>query len=425
MRIGMLIYGLDRPFSGIGRYTIALTRALDAVASASRITGQRMRQPEAAAMPRPDVVLLTAGRAPQLADLSGPSVSLPGCRFLPGLMTLGNVLIPLQVRRLGLDVVHDLTGVTPLLGVGDSTRTVVTVHDVFAWSCPGHSTWLDALIYRYWLPHVLPRVDAVITVSQASKADIVRYLKLSPAKIHVAYPGVDAAFRPLPKAQVACVRRRYGLPDRYILFVGSVEKRKNLIGLLRAYARLSDMGQASMPLIIVGARRRAYIQMPGAREIEATLQNLGLERDVVFTGYVPDADLPALYNGATLFVFPSLYEGFGLPPLEAMACGTPVVCSNVASLPEVVGDLRSAGAPAALTVDPHDIEGLADAMRRVIVDNDLQDELRRRGLARAQRFTWTQTARQVVGVYQQLAGAPDTSVAPVGPVQRVVGSRKS
>jgi glycosyltransferase involved in cell wall biosynthesis len=354
-------------------------------------------------------------------------------------MTVGNVLIPLLARRLGLDVVHDLTGVTPLLGVGDSTRTVVTVHDVFAWSCPGHSTWLDALIYRYWLPHVLPRVDAVITVSQASKADIVRYLKLSPTKIHVAYPGVDAAFRPLPEAQVARVRRRYGLPDRYILFVGSVEKRKNLTGLLRAYACLSNMEQASMPLVIVGARRRAYIQMPGAREIEATLQNLGLERDVVFTGYVPDVDLPALYNGATLFVFPSLYEGFGLPPLEAMACGTPVVCSNVASLPEVVGDSgasvadasEASGAPAALTVDPYDIEGLADAMRRVIVDNDLQEDLRRRGLARAQRFTWAKTARKVVDVYQHLLVAsaalvaPAASDPPASAVQQVVRSQKS
>ncbi len=434
MRIGILIYGLDRPFSGIGRYTIELTRALDLIATAPLVAlgapGAKAartttgRCAEAAGTSRPDIVLLTAGRTPQLARVLSPKVPLLGCRLLPGLMTLGNVLIPLLTRRLGLDVIHDLTGVTPLLGVGGSTRTVVALHDVFAWSCPGHSTWLDTLIYRYWLPYVLPRVDAVITLSQTSKADIAHYLKIAPGKIHIAYPGVDAHFRPLPIAQVTRVRRRYGLPRDYILFVGSVEKRKNLVGLLHAYACLSDMGNVRgrttpLPLVVVGARRRMYTQMPGAHEIEATLQSLALEQDVIFTGYVPDADLPALYNGATLFVFPSLYEGFGLPPLEAMACGTPVVCSNAASLPEVVGDL-DVGAPAALMVDPHDIGGLAAAMQRVSGDDDLQCELRRRGLARAQRFTWAQTAEQVVSVYQKLSEFPAVAGMPATAIKQVV-----
>jgi glycosyltransferase involved in cell wall biosynthesis len=339
-------------------------------------------------------------------------------------MTMGNVLIPLQAHRLGLDVVHDLTGVTPfLLTASAAVRTVVTVYDVFAWSCPGHSTWLDTLIYRYWLPRVLPRVDAVITVSQASKADIVRYLNIAPAKIYVAYPGVDARFHPLSEAEVARVRRRYGLPERYILFVGSVEKRKNLVGLLHAYARLLSGGAAAMPLVIVGARRRAYTQMPGAQEIEATLQSLVLEHKVIFTGFVPDADLPALYNGAVLFVFPSLYEGFGFPPLEAMACGTPVVCSNTASLPEVVGAL-GASASAALMVEPYDVEGLADAIRRVIKDKALRQALRERGLARAQRFTWAQTARQVLAVYQGLSVASATSDTPAATVQQRVGNQE-
>jgi glycosyltransferase involved in cell wall biosynthesis len=169
--------------------------------------------------------------------------------------------------------------------------------------------------------------------------------------------------------------------------------------------------------------------MPGALEIEETLHNLELEQAVIFTGYVPDVDLPALYNGATLFVFPSLYEGFGLPPLEAMACGTPVVCSNAASLPEVVGGFDASasiasGTSAAVTVDPHDVVGWANAIQRILVDDDLQHVLRRRGLARARRFTWARAAGQVLGVYQQLIDA-STAVTKARPAQGIVGSQKS
>jgi glycosyltransferase involved in cell wall biosynthesis len=189
---------------------------------------------------------------------------------------------------------------------------------------------------------------------------------------------------------VAAVRSRYRLPEGYVLFVGSVERRKNLRGLLQAYARLLETDVAC-PLVIVGTRRR------GAGEIGRTLQELHLEESVIFTGYVPDADLPAIYTGADLFVFPSLYEGFGLPPLEAMACGTPVVCSNAASLPEVVGD-------AAIMVDPYDVEGLAEAMLRVLTDADLREHLRRKGLERARQFTWERTARETVAVYREVLG---------------------
>jgi glycosyltransferase involved in cell wall biosynthesis len=371
MHIGLLVYGLDRPLSGISRYTLELTRALAALPGGH------------------EVLLLAAGSTGALTEGNNlRSVPLFGCSRLPGLVTLGNVLIPWKARRLQVDIVHDPTGVTPFLFGAGGARTVVTLHDVFAWSCPGHSTAMDTLLYRYWLPHVLPRVDAVITDSQASKTDVIRYLKVPHDKTHVIYGGVSASYRPISVDETARTASRYGLPQGYILFVGSIEERKNLRRLLQAYAWLRQRGE-ERPLAIVGPRKWKYAH------ILQTVEELGIGDQVIFTGYVPEEDLPTLYSGADLFVFPSLYEGFGLPPLEAMACGTPVVCSNTSSLPEVVGD-------AAITVDPYDVKALADAMHRVLSDAALREELRAKGLARAKMFTWEKAARETLAVYEKV-----------------------
>jgi glycosyltransferase involved in cell wall biosynthesis len=338
-----------------------------------------------------EMELFTAGsQFPLTKELDLHNISLPGCRLLPGLITVGNGLIPLVACRRGLDIVHDPTGVTPFLFGAGGARTVVTVHDVFAWSCPGTSTFLDTIIYRHWLPRVLPTVDAVITVSQVSKGDITRYLNIPTSKIRIIYEGVSGAYHPLPAGKVTRIAVQHGLPGNYILFVGSVEKRKNLRGLLQAYAHLRTMGEPP-PLVVVGARRGR------GNGITETLREHDLKPHVVFLGYVPDEDLPALYSGADLFVFPSHYEGFGLPPLEAMACGTPVVCSNTSSLPEVVGD-------AAIMVDPTNVEALAEAMHRVLTDGDLRQHMREKGLARAKQFTWERCARETLAVYQEVCG---------------------
>ncbi len=370
MRVGFLTYALERPLAGIGRYAVELARAL-----AAREDGL-------------EIVLLTAGGPGPLAGLGLRQVSLPGCRLLPGLITLGNLLIPILARRLRLDIVHDTTGVTPLaLGAGGA-RTVVTVHDVIPWSFPGVSTTLDTVIYRRWLPWVLPRVDGILTVSECSRADLTRYLHIPPDRIHNTSEGVADAYRPATESAIAQVRARYGLSAPYILYVGSVEERKNLRGVLQAYARLRQRGLACS-LAIVGAAKWKY------DGIMRTLADLQLADEVVFTGYVPDDDLPVLYSGAAVFAFPSLYEGFGLPALEAMACGTPVVAANTSSLPEVVGD-------AALTVDPADVEALAEAMGRVLADEALRQELRDKGLGRARQFTWQRAAERTVAVYRAL-----------------------
>jgi glycosyltransferase involved in cell wall biosynthesis/uncharacterized membrane protein len=368
LRIGLIAYGLDRPRAGIGRYTLELARALAELGEALEVT------------------LLAAGGAAPLAGLR--SLPLPGCGRMPGLLTLGNVLIPLRARQLDLDVVHDPTGVAPFLFGGGGARTVVTVHDVFPRSCPGTSTLLERILCRHWLPRRLPAVDAVLTASQTSRTDIARYLGLLPSRIHVIPLGVGDRFRPVPWAQMASALSRAGLAPGYILFVGSAEKRKNLDRLLRAYARLRAFDDMP-PLAIAGPARLA------STSLMKVIQDLELAGHVIVIGYIPDADLPALYSGASLFVFPSLYEGFGLPPLEAMACGVPVVCSNAASLPEVVGD-------AALTVDPCDVEALAWAMHRVLADPELAADLRVRGLARSGMFTWERTTQETVAVYHRV-----------------------
>lgn len=359
MRLGVIAYAVDRPLSGISRYTVKLIEALTALPNS------------------PQIVLLLAGGLGPLAKLGLEHITLKGCERLPGLLTYGNILIRQTAVRLKLDAVHDPTGITPfLLGTGKA-HSVVTIHDTIPLSFPGVSTHLDTLVYRHWLPQRLPHVDTIITVSAASKRDIVQYYRVPEAKITHIPEGTD--YQPCASAHVAQAHTRYKLPERYILFVGSVEERKNLRRVLEAFHLLR---QRSIPqkLVIVGAQKWRFTG------ILETFEKLELENDVVFTGYVEEGDLPALYTGADAFVFPSLYEGFGLPALEAMACGVPVVSSNLSSLPEVVGD-------AGLLIDPYDTQAIADALYRLLNDIELHKSLRAKGLARAQNFRWSTTAQ--------------------------------
>ncbi|MBM4466901.1 MAG: glycosyltransferase family 4 protein, partial [Chloroflexi bacterium] len=236
----------------------------------------------------------------------------------------------------------------------------------------------------------------VIAISQSTQRDVVRLLGVPPDKVEVVYCGLDEAFRPLAKDQVAAFRSKRGLPERFILFVGTIEPRKNVTRLIEAFATLRPCDPATLrpcdpatlKLAIGGAKGWFY------EDVFARVEELGLEDKVMFPGYIPASELPLWHNAAELFVYPSLYEGFGLPPLEAMACGTPVVAANTSSLPEVVGQ-------AGLTVDPLDVEGLAEAMRRALGDEALRQEMRERGLQRAKGFSWTKTAQETVQVYRR------------------------
>jgi len=373
LRVGLLAYGLERPISGVSRVALELGRAL---------------------LERPDcqVTFLTPYRRGPFAGEPGVRrVYLPGCRLLPGLMLLGGPLIALAARALDLDVVHDPIGVSPFtLGRwAGRFRRLVTIHDAIAFEYPQGYPWLNNLLHRVYVPLTLGNVDAVATDSRHAQRALSRFLGLAPERVPVVPLGAASRPEPVAAAEVAAVRARYRLPGPYVLYVGAFKRHKNVLGLLAAFA--AARGRLSgFKLALAGPSQWRF------PELEAEIDRLGLRDDVEVLGYVPDEDLLPLYAGAAVYALPSLHEGFGIPVLEAMACGTPVVSSNASSLPEVAGD-------AALLVDPHDTAGIADALVRVASDRALADDLRRRGRARAAEFTWARTAGGYVELYRRLA----------------------
>jgi glycosyltransferase involved in cell wall biosynthesis len=266
--------------------------------------------------------------------------------------------------------------------------TVLTVHDLIFERYPQHHTRLNTLYLRAGMPLFVRAATAIIAVSHHTKRDLIELYGVEPAKIHVVHEGVDGRFQPASADDVARVRSQYS-PDRpYLLMVGTLEPRKNHAAALRALARLKAAGLPHRLLIAGG---KGWLFEP----IRALVDQLGLNGDVVFLGYAPDADLPPLYTGAASVICPSLYEGFGFPVLEAMACATPVVCSNVSSLPEVAGG-------AALLVAPEDDQALADAVHLVLTQPDLANAMRRLGFANASRFRWENCAQETGEVYREV-----------------------
>jgi glycosyltransferase involved in cell wall biosynthesis len=240
------------------------------------------------------------------------------------------------------------------------------------------------------VPRFLQRADAIIAVSEHTRRDVTRLMGIPADRMTVIHGGVDQAFRPIEaRAELERVRAEYDLPLRFVLFFGTLEPRKNLVTLLEAYAALLQEDPALAPLVVAGRKGWRY------QESLRRIRDRGLTERVVLTDWVRDEDVPALLNLAQVLVFPSRYEGFGLPPLEAMACGTPVISSNAASLPEVVGD-------AGVLVEPLDAAALAAALRRVLQDEALRRELRAKGLRQASRFTWERAARETLAVYEGL-----------------------
>jgi len=270
-------------------------------------------------------------------------------------------------------------------------RSVVTVHDLgYLYYPQAHTRW--ARTYLQWSTAWNVRAAAhVIADSQATRRDLITHCRVPADKITVIYPGFDPSFAPVrDQEQVAAARQRYGIPPDYVIFVGTLHPRKNLTALLEALAALAREGRETH-LVVVG--KKGWLYEP----LFARVQQLGLEAQVHLAGYVPQGDLPPLLSGAQAFVLPSLYEGFGFPVLEAMACGVPVICSNVSSLPEVAGD-------AALLVDPHDPAALATALRRVLDDRELRRDLIERGRRQVARFSWQACAQGTLAVLQAVGG---------------------
>jgi glycosyltransferase involved in cell wall biosynthesis len=286
----------------------------------------------------------------------------------------------------GIDLFHATDHLLPRLV---RAKSVFTLHDLVFRFYPHTHKPLNRWFLTLMMPRFLRAADAVIAVSESSKKDAVRIYGIDEAKITVIYEGVSPHFRGASPEAISAVRHKYGLPDEFILSLGTIEPRKNLTALLEAYHHLRNDG-SSLGLVIVGKKGWLYSGFFNR------MRELGLENNIVFPGFVPDEDLPALYSAAALFVFPSLYEGFGLPVLEALACGAPVIASNASSLPEVAGE-------AALLVDPSSVEALVRAAREALSNGRLREHLQERGPKQAAKFNWQRAARETLAVYTSLA----------------------
>ena len=296
-------------------------------------------------------------------------------------------LLHLSMDRLipGAELFHATEHLLPPLA---HVPTVLTVHDLVFERYPQYHKLWNYIFLKSAMPLFCRRATAIIAVSEATKTDLQAFYGLDPARITVIPEAAAPSFVPQPAERVEAVRRRYGLPPRYILSVGTIEPRKNLSRLIDACGPLLGMG-LSDGLVIVGGKGWLY------EGFFAHLERIPWRDKVILPGFVADEDLPAVYSGALVTVQPSLWEGFGLPVLEAMACGSPVCASNTSSLPEVGGD-------AARYFDPADTEAMRSVLTEVLRDPELRQEMRRRGLARAAAFSWRNTAERTLALYEQV-----------------------
>lgn len=369
MRIGIdarLVYYHQ---AGIGQYILRLTQALAQIDREDQFIVFKSRKDKT----------LIIDHQPNFKNMQ---------LWTPSHHPLERLAMSVELLPFALDVLHSPDFIPP-----SRTRfpSVITVHDLAFLLYPRFLTRESARYYGQ-VDLAARYADHIIAVSESTKRDTVRLLGVPANKITVIYEAAHPLFTPMTNpVELARVREYYHLPNNFILFVSTIEPRKNLPTLLRAFKRLRDNYKSDAILAIAGNRGWLF------EEVYKLVEELNLGGSIRFLGGVPNEQLVYLYNAAKLFVFPSFYEGFGLPPLEAMACGTPVVVSNVSSLPEVVGD-------AGMLVEPEDVEALTVAMWRVLSDEKLAQEMRTKGLKRAQTFSWQRTARETIAVYRKVAG---------------------
>jgi glycosyltransferase involved in cell wall biosynthesis len=386
MRIAINGWFRNQPGTGSGQYLQSLLQAMMALEPVHQY-------------------LLVAPQDRFDRDIGGPAVDYwplasPRWRGNLGKVLFEQVAFPRACRRWGADLAHVPYWGSPLW---PAVPTVVTIHDLIPLLLPAYRGNLLVRLYTRLVSASARRAEVVLTDSMASKRDIEKHLGLPPDRLRCVYLAVGERFRPEAAPDDEAIRLSYGLPDpsipaepsRYVLYLAGHDVRKNVAILVEAFAIVA---QADDDVVLIIGGRLPERDDPLFFDPRPLVKALGLAGDVRFIGWVDEADKPALYRGASCAVFPSRYEGFGLPVLEALACGSPVIASNASSLPELLGD-------AGFAVDPDDVQGLAGAILSCLLDERLSAELRERGPVQAARFTWADTARETLAVYEAAAAS--------------------
>ena len=380
------------PRIGINAQKLSTSQSYHAAGS-SRYVYNLLRELRQAAEPEEFVSYVGARHAP--AELAPtPQFSLATTRFptdrAAARIIWEQFVLPGRLRRDGIGLLHGTVNALPAAWRGPAVATILDLTFLLMPQAfnRGNRTYLS------WAVRLAARkANRIITISDATRRDVIRLLGVPEERVRRIYCGVEGRFTPLRGTiELAEFRARRGLPDDFILYLGTMEPRKNVGRLVQAYAELRRRGETAAPLVLAGGKGW------GEEAIFAEVERSGYAMDIRYVGYVPEEEMPLWYNAATFFVYPSEYEGFGLPPLEAMACGTPVITSDSSSLPEVVGD-------AGILVDPKDTDAITDAMQRLIANPSLRSELAECGPRRASTFTWKRMAAETLAVYREVSGS--------------------
>ena len=376
MRFGIDARLIYHQRAGIGRYTLFLLDELAKLDQENRYTIFQHRRDREPLIKAPNFQRKTI--------------------FAPVHSPLEQPLLMAELFLQKLDLIHSTDFIPPLYS---KVPSIITVHDLAFLRWP-HFLTKDHATYYSQIDRGVRHAQHIIVPSYSTKNDVIGQLGVPESKISVIYEAAASLYRPLPIPETrAAVAKRFGIPTNYIFFISTIEPRKNIGGLLQAFHHLrTKYSLTDTALVLAGKQGWLYEQ------VYETVEKLGLQDSTFFVGRVSDEELHKLYVGARCHVHPAFYEGFGLPPLEAMACGTPTVVSNTSSLPEVVGD-------AALMFDPNDWEEMAVAIRRLLIDEDLHGEMREKGLRRAATFSWSRAAAETLHVYQRVAQGEPVPVA--------------
>lgn len=368
MNVGILSWSIDRPRTGVDNYLYSLLKEINKMGYSK------------------NTALIHYKKNDENIYNDFNEILIPKIPFLRN--TIG---MPLAVKNAEIDILHvpvHWTNQTTTFFVNRNVKKILTIHDLTPILFPETFPSYIARSWTFLLKMIKNRADFIIADSYSTLKDCVEHLNIPPNKIGVTQLAADSKYRLLNENVTYDLKRDYNIDFPFILYVGRIEARKNIITILKALYKIKKLG-LNYKLVNVG---------PMGWKHEMVLQEvhkLNLQEDVIFPGYVPEDDLIKFYNAADLFVYPSLYEGFGLPPLEAMACGTPVITSNTSSLPEVVGD-------AGIMVDPMDINSLTEFMYNVLTDKNLQNKMIKKGLKRSKMFTWEKTAQKTWQIYENI-----------------------